>query len=71
MEFLTDIKDKLAGQKFYLLMAFGVIVSAVQFLSGVDFGVPAMPVAGDLGEFAQQIYLFLVGGAGRAAVSKV
>lgn len=71
MKFLNTVKDKLAGQKFYLLMGFGVIVSLVQFLSGVDFGVPALPVAGDVGEFVQQIYLFLVGSAGRAAIAKV
>lgn len=71
MDFLVKIKEKLAGQKFYLLMAFGIIVAAVQFLSGVDFGVPALPVTNNLGEFVQQIYLFLLGSAGRAAIAKV
>ena len=71
MESYKKIKDALVGHKFYLLMAFGIIVAGVQYFTGVDLGVPALPVTDNLGELAQQVYLFFVGSAGRAAVAKI
>ena len=71
MKFIEKIREQLSGKKFYLLMALGILASVVQFLTSVNLGIPDLPPAGDIGTLIQQLYLFGVGVAGRAAVGKV
>lgn len=65
------LKVKLSGKKFYALMALGVLASVGQFLFGLNLGIPDLPPAADVGTLVQQLYIFLVGTAGRAAIGKV
>lgn len=68
---LDKLRAKLAGKKFYALMALGVLASVGQFLFGLNLGIPDLPPAADVGTLVQQLYMFLVGAAGRAALGKV
>jgi len=71
MKFLDTLRDKISGKKFYILMAVGMVASLAQFLTGLNLGIPDLPPAGDIGALVQQLYVFGVGVAGRAAVGKV
>ncbi len=71
MKFIDNLREKISGKKFYVLMAAGVIASLAQFLTGLNLGIPDLPPAGDIGSLVQQLYVFGVGVAGRAAVGKV
>jgi len=70
MNFITTLRTSLVGYKFYILMALGVLTAVAQFILGVNIGIPDMPPAQNIGELIQQVYLFLVGAAGRAALTK-
>lgn len=71
MTFIDKLREKVSGKKFYILMVFGILASLGQFLTGVNLGIPDLPPAGDIGSLVQQLYVFAVGVAGRAAVGKV
>jgi hypothetical protein len=71
MKFIETLREKISGKKFYVLMALGMAASVLQFLAGINLGIPDLPPAGDIGSLVQQLYIFGVGVAGRAAVGKV
>lgn len=71
MAFIEKLRAFFSGKKFYVLMGLGVLTAVFQFLSGANIGIPDMPPAENVGELLQQVYLFLVGAAGRSAVNKV
>lgn len=70
LEKIKALREKLSGKKFYALMAMGILAAVVQFLFGVNLGMPDMPPADSIGTLIQQLYLFAVGAAGRAALNK-
>ncbi len=71
MKFLDNLREKISGKKFYILMVAGMVASVLQFLAGINLGIPDLPPAADIGALVQQLYVFGVGVAGRAAVGKV
>lgn len=71
MKFLDGIKEKLSGYKFHIMMVFGVLASLLQYVSGADLGMSSLPPAESIGDLIQQVYVFVTGSAGRAAVAKL
>jgi hypothetical protein len=62
--------DFLKGKKIYVLMGFGAVAALAQFALGIDLGIPELKPAATVGELFQQIYVFGVGAAARAAIAK-
>ena len=70
MELISDLKESLKGYKTYILVLFAIIAIAGQFLFEVDFGIPSIPPAENVGQFIEQIYQFLIIGTVRGAIGK-
>lgn len=70
MKFLTDLRERLSGSKFYILMALGVLASVAQFLVGIDLGMSELPPAQTVGDLIQQLYVFAMGVFARSAIAK-
>lgn len=66
---LTSIREDLSGKKTFALIGFAIITILGQYMFSVDFGVPALPMATNLGELAQQVYGFALAGTFRAAMN--
>jgi hypothetical protein len=71
MKFIDSLRAKLSGKKVYALMAVGVVASVVQYLAGINLGIPDLPPAGDIGALGQQIWVFTLGAAARSTVGKL
>lgn len=67
---MDKIKAFFSGKKVYLLMALGALAAIYQYMTGVSLGMDGLPVATDIGSLIQELYVFAIGAAAKAAVAK-
>lgn len=67
---MDKLKAFLSGKKVYILIALGALTAILQYVADVDFGMSGLPVAHTIPELIQELYVFAVGAATRAAIAK-